>query len=98
MLMTKVIVTLPLFTMTPTIILSSLQWIVHLPMWLKRFICAFYYIPAATTPWVAIYTLKQFRKQFFVISSSASDTVRSSNRMPLLLVLLVVYSSAELIL
>ncbi len=64
--MTKIIVILPLFTMLPPLSLTLVQWILYgdLPMWLKRIILTFYYIPGSTTPWVTIYTLKPFRSQF----------------------------------
>uniref|UniRef100_A0A914UM43 G-protein coupled receptors family 1 profile domain-containing protein n=1 Tax=Plectus sambesii TaxID=2011161 RepID=A0A914UM43_9BILA len=68
MLMTKIIVIVPMFMMTPTIILTAGQWMLHglVPMWLNRIIVTLYYIPASMTPWVAIYTLNPFRKQFLM--------------------------------
>ncbi len=71
MFMTKKIVSLPLFTMTPTAFLTSTQWILYgdVPLWLKRAFCSFYYVPASANPWVAIYTLKPFWKQFLKLLS-----------------------------
>jgi hypothetical protein len=78
----KIVTILPMFTASPTMILSAGQMIPpELPMWVNRLLVVPYFIPPCANPWLTIGLMRPFRKRFReLLICSKSNTVEQIGR------------------